>query len=79
MEANHHIIRSSKGSGLIVIIDEFGKFLEFSALYPEKQDVYLLQRLAEAASRSREKPFFIIALLHQGFNAYADQLTRSAQ
>ena len=79
MEANHYAIRSGQGNGLIVVIDELGKFLEFSALYPEKQDVYLLQRLAEAASRSREKPFFIIGLLHQGFNAYADQLAQSAQ
>lgn len=73
------IITDNKGKGLLLILDELGKFLEFSILYPEKQDVYLLQRLAEAASRSAEKPLFIVGLLHQGFSTYADQLSLSGQ
>lgn len=79
IDSNRHIIFSNKGTGLLIIIDELGKFLEFAALYPEQQDVYLLQKLAEVASRSGQKPFFIIGLLHQGFNAYADQLSQSGQ
>ncbi len=79
VDANRYIILSNKGTGLLLIIDELGKFLEFAALYPERQDVYVLQRLAEVASRSDQKPFFIIGLLHQGFNAYADQLSQSGQ
>ena len=73
------IIEDSKGKGLLLILDELGKFLEFAALHPQRQDVFLLQRLAEAASRSGDQPLFIVSLLHQGFNAYSDLLSQSAQ
>lgn len=79
LEANRYVTFSNKGHGLLIIIDELGKFLEYAALYPERQDIYLLQRLAEIASRSDDTPFFIIGLLHQGFNAYADQLSQTGQ
>jgi len=79
IEANRHVTIVSKGYGLLIIIDELGKFLEYAALYPESQDVYLLQRLAELASRSDDTPFFIIGLLHQGFDVYADQLSQRGQ
>ena len=78
-EVNSRIISESKAKGLLLILDELGKFLEFAALHPERQDVFLLQRLAEAASRSADEPLFIVSLLHQGFNAYADHLNQSAQ
>ena len=79
LEVNRRIISDSKGKGLLLILDELGKFLEFAALHPERQDIYLLQRLAEAASRSGDAPLFVIGLLHQGFNAYADVLNQPAQ
>jgi len=73
------ITANSKGAGLLLLIDELGKFLEFAAINPQGQDVFLLQRLAEAACRSGEQPFFVVCLLHQGFSAYADSLNQSAQ
>lgn len=79
LEVNRRIISDSRGKGLLVILDELGKFLEFAAIRPERQDVYLLQRLAEAASRSGAEPLFVVCLLHQGFNAYADLLNQPAQ
>ena len=79
LQINSHIISDSKGKGLLLILDELGKFLEFAALHPEREDVFLLQRLAEAASRSADEPLFVVGLLHQGFNAYADHLNQSAQ
>ena len=79
LEANARVIAESKGQGLLLIIDELGKFLEFAAFHPQRQDVFLLQQLAEAASHSTDEPLFIVCLLHQGFNAYADQLDQSAQ
>ncbi|MGH9427508.1 MAG: hypothetical protein ACRD2L_14550, partial [Terriglobia bacterium] len=79
LDFNSQIIADSKGKGLLLILDELGKFLEFAALHPERQDVFLLQCLAEAASRSGDEPLFIVSLLHQGFNTYADQLNQSAQ
>ena len=48
-------------------------------MYPERQDIYLLQQLAEAASRSGETPFFVLGLLHQGFSAYTDRLDTTSK
>lgn len=79
LDANSQIIADSKAKGLLLIVDELGKFLEFAALNPHRQDVFTLQRLAEAASRSGDEPLFIVCLLHQGFNAYADHLNQTAQ
>jgi len=78
-EANSFIKTSRKGTGLLIILDELGKFLEFAALHPDRQDVYFLQKLGEIAARSGKSPLFVVGLLHQGFNAYADQLSQSAQ
>jgi len=78
-DANVYVSAAKKADGLLLIVDELGKFLEYAAHHPERQDVYLLQRLAEFASRSGKTPLFLIGLLHQGFNAYADNLTESAQ
>lgn len=79
LDANSQVIADGKGNGLLILVDELGKFLEFAALSPHRQDVFLLQKLAEAASRSGNEPLFLVCLLHQGFNAYADQLNQSAQ
>jgi len=78
-EANSKIIQSGKGDGLLLILDEMGKFLEFAASNPERQDVYFLQQLAEMASRSGRQPFMVVCLLHQGFNAYAEKLSQAGQ
>lgn len=78
-EACDHLVSTGKASGLLVVLDELGKFLEYGALHPERQDVFLLQALAEAAARSSRTPLFVVGLLHQGFNAYSEHLSQSAQ
>lgn len=72
-------IRSGKYQGLLIILDELGKSLEFSALNPRAQDVFLLQALAETAARSGKRPIYVIGLLHQGFNTYSETLSQAAQ
>ena len=61
-------------SGVFLVLDELGKFLEYAALRPEKEDVYILQRLAEGSARNRDCPLVVMGLLHQGFHAYAESL-----
>lgn len=61
-------------SGALLVLDELGKFLEYAALHPEDEDVYVLQRLAELAVRSDDKPLVVVGLLHQGFHAYSESL-----
>lgn len=78
-QAADGIKRAGLASGLLIIVDELGKFLEYAAQQPDRQDIYVLQRLAEAAARSGKRPLFLVALLHQGFNAYAHQLSPSSQ
>lgn len=78
--ANEKLLKDGKAGGLLVLVDELGKFLEHAAYHPETQDIYLLQRLAEAAARSgKTAPLFVVGLLHQGFDAYASSLDPSAQ
>jgi hypothetical protein len=71
--------RARKASGVLLLVDELGKFLEFGVLHPDRQDIYLLQRIAEAASHSGEECLFVVGLLHQGFSAYAENLSPTAQ
>jgi hypothetical protein len=66
-------------SGVLLIIDEMGKLLEYAALHPDQEDVYLFQRLAEAADRSGSDPLVVVGLLHQGFHAYAESLPAAAR
>ena len=67
-------IGDKKGAGLLLIVDEAGKALEYAAQQPTRGDVYLLQALAEAAVRSNGFPFAILTVLHQSFDRYAHQL-----
>jgi hypothetical protein len=60
--------------GMLLVIDELGKNLEHAAQRPELEDVFVLQRLAELAARSGDRPFVLLGLLHQGFHAYAERL-----
>lgn len=66
---------SRPGHGLLVMLDEAGKPLEFAASEPSRGDIQLLQELAEAASRSGDTPIVFVVVLHQAFERYAGQLT----
>jgi len=79
VEANKELITKRRAQGLLIILDELGKFLEFAAFHPDRQDIFFLQRLAELSTRSGKEPIFTVGLLHQGFNAYAGQLSQAAQ
>ncbi len=76
---NDRICSDKKGHGILLIIDELGKSLEYAAASSGESDVFLMQRLAEEASRSGNRPFFIVGILHQGFGAYAKSLGLTAK
>ena len=59
--------------GLIVFIDEMGKFLEGAAY--DGTDIYFFQQLAEIASRSNNR-LLVVGILHQAFEEYAYRLSR---
>lgn len=64
--------KSRPQDGVLVIIDEMGKFLEASALN-SGDDVYFFQELAEAAARS-EGRLVVVGVLHQSFAQYSARL-----
>lgn len=64
--------------GLLLLLDELGKFLEYAALHPTEGDIFTLQELAEAAARS-SAPLLVVAVLHQNAEAYAQKLGRAHQ
>ena len=64
---------SDEHDGIVLFIDEMGKFLEAAA--QNDADVYIFQQLAEAASRSGGR-FLVVGILHQAFEEYAHRLSR---
>ncbi len=68
-------VHQKQGRGVLVVVDELGKCLEYAARGPKGADeVFLLQELAEAASRSGAHPILLVTLLHQAFDRYAKDL-----
>jgi hypothetical protein len=65
--------------GILLILDELGKNLEHAMMSPESSDVYVLQRLAELASRSGKKPLVVIAILHMGVGSYTTELDANSR
>ncbi len=73
-EAATQRIGKAGGKGLILVIDELGKFLEYAVENPSQGDMFVLQSLAEFASRSNGTPLFLLTILHQAFEQYAQRL-----
>jgi ABC-type dipeptide/oligopeptide/nickel transport system ATPase component len=63
-------IQDNGGKGLLIVIDELGKFLEYSARH-ESDDIFLLQILAEA---TYDNNILLFVLLHQSFEQYGKNL-----
>lgn len=64
-------------TGLVLIVDEFGKFLEYEARHYDANDIYLLQALAEHACRGSSVNLMLLVLLHQSFEQYSKGLGES--
>lgn len=62
--------------GVLLVIDELGKFLEHASQTSE--DIGFYQEIAESASRCGGN-LVIIGILHQSFEQYASRLGQSAQ
>ena len=76
-ESATHQIGAEGGAGLLLVIDELGKFLEYAAHDPEYGDLFVLQSLAEFATRSGQTPLLMVTILHQAFEQYAQRLAAS--
>lgn len=68
-EAAYCQVKEKGYKGIFLVIDEFGKFLEFAAQHPDTEDLFVLQELAEMGSRA-EGSFIFLTVLHSSFDGY---------
>ena len=63
------------GRSLAIVIDEFGKFLEYAAHFNPEKELYFVQRLAEFVN-DPGRNMMLITVLHQNFSTYGAGLNR---
>ena len=63
-----------KKKGIVLVIDEFGKFLEYASKNKLTDELYLIQQISEWANDDSNDAYFIITL-HQNFASYGDNLS----
>ncbi len=61
---------------LFIIIDEFGKFLEYASQNNPEKELYFVQQLAEFANNTKYN-IALITTIHQSFESYAFSLSAS--
>jgi hypothetical protein len=62
------------GNGVLLVIDELGKFLEYESFHPQHREMHLLQLLAEHAHKGHQAPLHVLVMLHQSFEHYTQRL-----
>jgi hypothetical protein len=67
-------LQKAGSAGILLVIDELGKFLEYEARHYGANDIFLLQSLAEHACRGHQANLLLCVLLHQSFEQYAKGL-----
>lgn len=65
---------ASENKGLVIVVDEFGKFLEYAAKNNDLDELYLLQEISEWANDDKYDSYFLLTL-HQNFTSYAKNLS----
>lgn len=63
-----------QGKTLVILIDEFGKVLEYAAKHNPERELYFMQKLAEFVNVPTRK-IMLVTTLHQNFSAYARGLS----
>jgi hypothetical protein len=63
--------------GVLLLIDEIGKFVEHAALRPDEGDLIALQQIAEQACTLGDDKLAVVVMLHQHFASYAAGVGRS--
>jgi hypothetical protein len=76
-EMARRVSDSGRASGLLIVIDELGKLLEYTASHPRESDIFVLQELAEATKDNSEYTIFLATILHQSFEHYVERLGRT--
>lgn len=61
---------------LLIVVDEFGKFLEHASKNNPEQELYFIQQLTELANDPNSS-IIVITTLHQNFGSYASGLSKN--
>ena len=65
-----------KNEFLLIVVDEFGKVLEYAAKNNPEKELYFIQKFTEFVNVSSRNILFLITL-HQNFAAYSKNLTET--
>lgn len=63
---------------LFILIDEFGKFLEYASKYSPEKELYFVQQLAEFCNNPKHN-IVLITTVHQSLESYAYSLSKTQQ
>ena len=64
----------NQSKGIVLVIDEFGKFLEYASNNNNTDELYLLQQISEWVNNDEHDTYFILTL-HQNFTSYGKNLS----
>ncbi|MGL5152057.1 MAG: hypothetical protein ACRC7N_15985, partial [Clostridium sp.] len=74
-EEVNHILNEKYGyKGMIIVFDEFSKFIEASASHNTSRDLKILQDFAELANRSDNPQMHLICVTHKTVNEYISKI-----
>src|SRR5690606_35298923 len=71
---NHYHLISKDNGILFILLDEFGKFLEYASKHNPEDELYFIQQLAEFCNNPKYN-IVLISTVHQSFESYAYALT----
>lgn len=74
----HYTQLKEANKRMLVVVDEFGKFLEYASQNNPEKELYFIQLFAEYVNDPSKDILFVTAL-HQNFNAYAVELSKHQQ
>lgn len=70
------LVESKKYNGIIIVYDEFGKYLESNISHASIGDIKLLQDFAERADRSGKNQIHLVLICHKEIENYIDVLPK---
>jgi len=73
----YHMIEN-ENKVLFILIDEFGKFLEYASKYNPEKELYFVQQLAEFCNNPKYN-IVLITTVHQSLESYAYSLSKTQQ
>jgi len=69
----YDLTKKAKNAVLFLVVDEFGKFLEYASKNNPERELYFIQKLSEFVGNS-DNNIVLITISHQNTEAYANEL-----